>query len=248
MSSAGYGMLPWKRCHCHFSYSCSSSGITKNNCWRAYSCLCRNVSFIVVEPRQMDPPSKKRKGLRLSENESTPKKLKSVEPDLTVVAGGEEFYHCKVILCSGCDVTIPCCLLSVKMRENDESRIVFPDKDPTEWLQVYSFLDPTRKSQQLQRKMLWSSQCGLITWEMDELAKKCDEVYSQNVVATSDLDHFIQAWWNRCRATLAPYHTQRFCKTLSVSLESSHWIFSTIIARGWHECGGSGKVSWKRWS
>jgi len=70
--------------------------------------------------------TKKKRKSRLSEKERTPKKLKA--------AGGEEFYHYNIILCSGCDFIDT--MLSTQMRENDESRIEFPDRNPEEWLEV----------------------------------------------------------------------------------------------------------------
>jgi hypothetical protein len=159
----------------------------------------------------MAPHSKKRKVRKLSMSERTPKKLKSVEPDLTVVVGGEEFYHYKVTLCSGCDFIDT--MLSNQMRENDESRIEFPDKDPTEWLQVYSFLDPNEEKPAITadnalKLVMWFDYLG-----MEELARECDTVYSQNVVAQSDLNYFVQAW-NHCKSYPCPLSHKKVLQNL----------------------------------
>jgi hypothetical protein len=62
-----------------------------------------------------------------------------MEPDLTVVVGGVEFYHYKSMLCDICPLIDT--MLSVKMKESNESRVEFPDKNPDNWLLVYKMLD-----------------------------------------------------------------------------------------------------------
>eukprot|EP00797_Seminavis_robusta_P004975 Sro1326_g263020.1 n/a (304) ;mRNA; f:14564-15475 len=74
------------------------------------------------------------------EEEDTPRRFKSIDPDVTVVVGGTtEFFHYKSILCT-CDFFDK--MLSSSMKESETSKIEFPDGDPEAWLEVYKFLDP----------------------------------------------------------------------------------------------------------
>ena len=74
---------------------------------------------------------------------SPSKRLKSMAPDVTVVVGGRKFRHYKVLLCMGCSFFDTMLSTSNAMKESQENRIEFPDKDPDEWEVVYKFLDPT---------------------------------------------------------------------------------------------------------
>lgn len=132
---------------------------------------------------------------RLSEEERTPKKLKAAEPDLTVVVGGVVFHHYKIMLCSACDFFDT--MLSVQMRENEESRIEFPDKDPKEWLELYPFLDSTTKRKpppitpvNAMKFISWFDYLG-----MAEKAELCDNVYAAHLSGDyGSLNYFLEIW------------------------------------------------------
>jgi hypothetical protein len=80
-----------------------------------------------------------RSAAQLSEEERTlPKRFKSVDPDVTVVVGGVEFYHYKTIMCSRCEFFDN--MFSAGMRESKDNRIEFPDKNPDEWIEIYKLL------------------------------------------------------------------------------------------------------------
>lgn len=117
----------------------------------------------------------------------TPKRLKSMEPDLTVAVGGVEFFHYKFVLCNSCEFFDN--MLSANMRESSTSRIEFPDKDPTEWLEVYKFLDPPVEclgvEKSLSAMITANSAERLLPWfdylGLDKLAKDCDEVFAKHL-------------------------------------------------------------------
>jgi hypothetical protein len=52
--------------------------------------------------------SSKRSAADLGEEERAPKRIKAMEPDLTVVVKGVEFYHYKLELCMPVPSLIPC--------------------------------------------------------------------------------------------------------------------------------------------
>ena len=157
--------------------------------------------------------------LLLSEEERTPKKLKALEPDLTVVVGGIEFYHYKAILCSGCDFFDT--ILGSQMKENGENRIEFPDKNPDEWLDVYSFIDtsgskPTVNGENAMTLFAWFDYFG-----MDDLVVECDEAYAGYVhsnycFAIGGLDTFIKIW-DSCKSLPFPKSQEAALEILQYS-------------------------------
>ena len=179
-------------------------------------------------------PRKRKKlkaaGVRLSEDERTPKRLKAAEPDLTVVVGGVEFYHYKIILCSGCDFFDT--MLSTQMRENQGSRIEFPDKNPEEWLEVYSFLDPSGKKPKItpgnaMKFITWfdfftpGNAMKFITWfdflGMVQLATECDTVYAESLSTHTDLEGFSNDW-NVCKSKPCPISQEQVLESLEIFL------------------------------
>lgn len=83
----------------------------------------------------------KRPVKHFTEEERNPtKRLKGTAPDFTVVVGGVEFHHYKLLLCMNSPFFDN--MMAAKMKETKDNQVEFPDKDPEEWLLVYSFLDP----------------------------------------------------------------------------------------------------------
>lgn len=153
----------------------------------------------------MAPPRKRiRKAprTRFSPEERTPKKLKALEPDCTVVCGGEKFYHYKVLLCSGSDFFDT--MLSNEMKEREESQVeLFPEKDPHEWLEVYAFIEKEADKSKINA----TNAKRLVTWfdflGMRELANECDRVYAQNISVAPGLDGF-ETKWNEVKSLPCP--------------------------------------------
>ena len=129
----------------------------------------------------------------MSEEERTPLRLQSKDPDLKVVVGGVEFYHYQQILCMWCpffDV-----MLSNAMKEKQERKIHFPDKKPGQWLQLYELLNPATQGEEWNSffqkclteednpmngidMMLWMDYLG-----METLVKKCDKMVADKLKA-----------------------------------------------------------------
>eukprot|EP00339_Tiarina_fusa_P026926 CAMPEP_0117044608 /NCGR_PEP_ID=MMETSP0472-20121206/30913_1 /TAXON_ID=693140 ORGANISM="Tiarina fusus, Strain LIS" /NCGR_SAMPLE_ID=MMETSP0472 /ASSEMBLY_ACC=CAM_ASM_000603 /LENGTH=340 /DNA_ID=CAMNT_0004756397 /DNA_START=135 /DNA_END=1157 /DNA_ORIENTATION=- len=107
------------------------------------------------------------------------KRVRSQEPDVTVVVGTgedkEEFqcYRLVLSLASECFDA----MLSAGMKENLESKIEFPDKTPQEWRLFYSFLDPATSRS---AKISSDNVEALIPWfheyQMSSLLEECDNV------------------------------------------------------------------------
>jgi len=142
---------------------------------------------------------KKRKASKdLSPEERTPKRLKSVEPDVTVVVGGVEFYHYKTILCNSCEFFDT--MLSANMREAKDSRIEFPDKKPEEWMMVYKFLDPTEWNDKEPRSSLVTPEnaLNLLPWfdfiGLEDLTKICDEVAASSLISNEMIGLNYKRW------------------------------------------------------
>jgi hypothetical protein len=161
--------------------------------------------------------SKKRKTQTLSTEDRTPLQLKSKDPDLTVVVGGVEFYHYQTILCVGCPLIDT--MLAAKMKESEEGRIEFPDKDSEGWLLVYKFLVPTTSNDE--KDALFQSLLAdtfiarnpaleLVAWfdflGMESLVKKYDKV-----IAKHDVDGLVKmnklvtySSWVQCKHVPCP--------------------------------------------
>lgn len=77
-----------------------------------------------------------------SEEERTPRRLESMEPDLVVVVGKEkmEFHHYKATLCLGCPGIDK--ILAAKARmEQDTNKLEFSDMEPQVWLILYQLME-----------------------------------------------------------------------------------------------------------
>jgi hypothetical protein len=102
------------------------------------------------------------------------KKLRSDEPDLTVVVGDEEFRHYSILLRYACDYFDK--MLTTNMKERNEMKIYFPGKDPDEWKLVYPFLEP--QSVTSKRTLNWENVPILLPWfhelGLDALVQECD--------------------------------------------------------------------------
>lgn len=70
-----------------------------------------------------------------------PKRIRSSEPDVKVIVGGEEFYHYGVSLSFASEYFDT--MLSSSMKEGETQVIEFPDKVPKEWEMLYQFFDRT---------------------------------------------------------------------------------------------------------
>jgi hypothetical protein len=102
------------------------------------------------------------------------------EPDLTVVVGGERFFHHSVLLCLASEYFDT--MLSSDTREAHTGIIEFPDGDPEEWVRFCRYLDPrslfaTRtlhvNVQDAMDLLPWFHQFG-----MTNLLQECDEMLS----------------------------------------------------------------------
>lgn len=144
------------------------------------------------------------------DKEHTPKRIKAMDPDVTVVVGGVKFYHYKVFLCSFCeffDTT-----LSADMKETKESCIEFPDKNPEEWLEVYSFLEklgPLSVTDNdlmaaLKSRITVENATWLMTWfdflGLNVLAERCDQVVCDEITRHFDYRDWaaFAAMWDQC--------------------------------------------------
>ena len=152
----------------------------------------------------------KRTSAELTEEERTPNsRLKSIEPDLTVVVGGVVFYHYKLLLCTGCPLIDTMLSSKIGMKESKENRIEFSDRDPDLWLTVYSFLDPTKSDtskDEIIDSLLSSKDthltkpAALLTWfdflSMGSLVKKYDKRIAENlkVVYEDKYSNYCSAW------------------------------------------------------
>ena len=142
----------------------------------------------------------------LSREERTPKHLKFSDPDLTVVVGeGEnavEFYHYKHLLAAFCPFFDN--MLSSGMKEANENKIVFPDKDPNAWQIVCKILDPAEVADgknvddiislyiEPSTKENFEEECekvhALVSWldflGLDKLTKRLDKVAAKQFLAS----------------------------------------------------------------
>lgn len=75
------------------------------------------------------------------DDEHCPKRMRSYEPDVCVIVGGEKFYHYGCIL-SNCSEYFNA-LLASNMKEGTTKVIEFKEKDPEEWKMVARFLEPS---------------------------------------------------------------------------------------------------------
>ena len=107
-----------------------------------------------------------------------PKRLRGVDPDLTVIVGDKEFRHYSHSLrqASECFDT----MLHAPMKEGETMVVEFPTQDPSEWPAVHQFLDPAsaRAAKITNRNVQM-----LLPWfhllNLPHLLAECDEVIRQ---------------------------------------------------------------------
>lgn len=73
------------------------------------------------------------------DKEHCPKRIRSAEPDVKVIVGGEAFYHYGVLLSLASEYFDS--MLSSDMIEGETKVVEVPDKDPKEWRQLFQFFD-----------------------------------------------------------------------------------------------------------
>lgn len=81
------------------------------------------------------------------DEEHCPKRLRSADPDVKVVVGGEAFYHYSMVLSCGSEYFDT--MLSSDMKEGQAKVVEFPDKSPGEWRRVFEFFGPTVAAKEL---------------------------------------------------------------------------------------------------
>jgi hypothetical protein len=172
---------------------------------------------------------KTRPARRLSIEERTlPKRLRSSEPDVTVVVGGVEFFHYKLILCMSCSFFDTAFSSQMKETQNGCCRIEFPDKNPDEWPQVHRFLDPFESvgvedllevvptegngtGLEIIQLLQWFDYLGLVA-----LVKKADQVAAKKLKYHYENENCgpSHSLWNRIKYLPCP-HTQNELKNLA---------------------------------
>ena len=130
----------------------------------------------------------------LTEDERTPKRIKCAEPDLIVVVNGVEFYHHKIHLATACPFFDD--MLSSNMKEAKEGKIIFPYKDPEQWLNVCKLLDQSdiHKKRTLESIIRgykdipkdFTSMVNLFSWfdylGLESMAEECDRLIANQVM------------------------------------------------------------------
>lgn len=108
--------------------------------------------------------------------ECCPKRLRSADPDVTLIVGDKTFSHYSAILCNCSDYFDA--MLSSTMKEGQTKRIEFPDKTPDEWELVYSFIGAPATTDLTQDNLPM-----LVPWfsvlQMKEWLSRSDWVLSQ---------------------------------------------------------------------
>ena len=118
-----------------------------------------------------------------------PKRIRSSSPDVVVAVGtGDEMeeFECYRIALSFASPYFDA-LLSSNMRENNQSRIEFPDKSPEEWKVFYRFIDPSRMSESSHDAVVNEENVMMLTpwfhgFQMERFIETCDKVLSRKVV------------------------------------------------------------------
>jgi len=168
------------------------------------------------------------------DDERTPKRLKSMEPDLTVVVGGKEFYHYQSVLCLACPFIDT--MLSHNMKESNKNRIEFPDKDPAAWLLVYKFLDLTMT--ETEKDDMFQSIIGdafgkdglkLLAWfdflGMETLVKKYDHMLAIRLETTFEGSYPGYGFWRRYKHHPAPLSLKVFTDRMKLMMmKASHQL------------------------
>ena len=111
------------------------------------------------------------------------KKMRSQPPDVVIAVGEgdkmQEFECYSIILCFASPDYFDS-MLSLQMKESETRRIVFPDKNPEEWKEVYKFIDyETKDTAHVTNDNVHT----LLPWfhmlQMTGLIVECDKVLSE---------------------------------------------------------------------
>jgi len=154
-------------------------------------------------------------------------RLKSMDPDVTVVVGGKEFYHYKLLLCLGCPFIDTMLSTRNNMKESRENRIEFPDKDPDEWETVYKYLDPTRSDAEKDAnfrfglcnnedtKGEFNVTLRLLSWfdylGMETLVQRYDKMLA-NCLVDLDLPAYAPSYESWCKYKHLPFPAFQECR------------------------------------
>jgi len=119
-----------------------------------------------------------------SVEEYCPKRLRSADPDVKVIVGEKTFLHYSTLLCNCSDYFDA--MLSSEMKEGQTKIIKFPDKDPTEWEQVYQFIGSPAATdlneENLSMLVPWFSELRMVEWlsRSDRVLKDCMIVHKKD--------------------------------------------------------------------
>jgi len=104
-------------------------------------------------------------------------------------------------------------MLSTNMTENNESRIEFPDKDPTEWHKVfYPFIDPSKIGMATPSAIINDENVmTIVPWfhefSMESHLAQCDQFLSEKVKSISHTEKVVEAHGS-CRTILTSFWEQ----------------------------------------
>ena len=110
------------------------------------------------------------------------KRLRCQEPDVVVVVGPDqvEFQCYRIVLSLSSDVFDA--MLSNALVENEHSRIVLPDVDPTIWEMFYTFMDPrTYRSAKITKENLDVLVPLFHRYQLKELLAECDKFLASEI-------------------------------------------------------------------
>jgi hypothetical protein len=172
--------------------------------------------------------------------DSCSKTLISQPPDITVVVGhgdnAQEFQCYSVILASASPVLDA--MLSSGMKESEEKRIEFPDKDPDEWRMLlrcidnstaclFRIVDQYQEEGDLEKMVIDRNVYALVPWfnelQMNSYLNRCDEILYEWMDTTiskgieKDIEQFLFAikynlvrTQETCRSRICN-HLEQFC-------------------------------------
>jgi hypothetical protein len=95
-----------------------------------------------------------------------PTRLRSSDPDCTVIVGQQVFSHYSALLCN-CSEFFDA-MFSSDMKEGQSKTVTFAEKDPSEWQQVYRFIGSPATSDlkvaDLPMLVSWFSELRMMEW------------------------------------------------------------------------------------
>ena len=127
-----------------------------------------------------------------TQSSPSPKKVRSQPPDVKVAVGsadGMQEFECYRIVLSFASKYLDT-MLSARMKEDETSRIEFPDKDPKEWKMFHTFIDPaTSRSAKLSDDNVFLLLPWFHEFQMSTFVKECDtylaEIYVEQKIVKS---------------------------------------------------------------